>query len=113
METKAFYIKRLLSTLGVCVIGLILSETVFEGYELYNGSALMTAFLFAGLPFGWMAMRNVFGGMPVWGIVGVCIYYLLMLLFSFAIGWMILVYRLIRDVVQLGIICCADRKSAY
>ena len=29
METKAFYIKRLLSTLGICLIGLILSKTVF------------------------------------------------------------------------------------
>ena len=111
MENKVFYIKRLLSTLGVCVIGLILSKTVFAGFGLYNGSVFMTTILFAGLPFGWMAMRIIFGGLPVWGFLGICFYYFLMLLSSFAIGWMILGYRLIRDAVQLGFLCWAERKS--
>lgn len=112
METKTFYIKRLLSTMGTCAIGLILSKTVFSDFGLYNGSVILTAILFAGLPFGWMAMRNVFSGMPVWGIIGVFCYYFLMLIGSFAIGWMVLFYRLIRDLVQLGFVCRAERKCA-
>lgn len=111
MESKAFYMKRLLSTLGVCVIGLILAETVFRGFELFNGSALLTAFLFAGMPFGWMALRQIFGGILVWGLWGILTYYICLLAFSFAIGWMILAYRLVRDIVQFVIVCRAESLS--
>ena len=112
MESKEFYIKRLLSTLGICVIGLILAETVFSGFELYQGSALLTALLFAGLPFGWMALRQIFGGILVWGLWAILIYYLCMLVFSFAIGWMILAYRLVRDIVQLIIVCRMEKAAS-
>ena len=77
MESKEFYIKRLMTTFGICIIGLILAETVFKGFELFHGSALLTAFLFAGMPF----------------------------------GWMILAYRLIRDITQLIIVYRAERRS--
>lgn len=111
MESKAFYIKRLLTTFGICVIGLILAETVFKGFELYQGSALLTAFLFAGMPFGWMALRKIFGGIILWGIWGILIYYISMLVFAFAIGWMILAYRLVRDIVQLVLVCQAEKAT--
>ena len=111
MESKEFYIKRLMTTFGICIIGLILAETVFKGFELFHGSALLTAFLFAGMPFGWMALRRIFGGIIVWGLWGILFYYIALLVCSFAIGWMILAYRLIRDITQLIIVYRAERRS--
>ena len=102
----------LLLILILSAMGIALAETVFSGFELYQGSALLTAFLFAGLPFGWMALRQIFGGILVWGLWAILIYYLCMLVFSFAIGWMILAYRLVRDIVQLIIVCRMEKAAA-
>ena len=113
MESKAFYIRRLLTTFGICIIGFILAGTVFRGFTLYKDSVLLTAFLFAGLPFGWMALQRIFGGILVWGLWGIIIYYISLLVFSFAIGWMILAYRLIRDIVQLIIVCRMEKTAEH
>ena len=112
METKAFYIKRLLSTLGICAIGLIIGNVLFPNIPLFEDSVFLTAVALAGMPFGWMGLRQVFGGMIVWGLWGTIIYFICMLAFSVAIGWMILCYRLVRDIVQLIIVCVADKKAA-
>ena len=111
MESKAYYIKSILKTLGIGVIGLLIASVLFRDFEPFEGSVLLTMGLFAGFPFGWMALRKVFGGIFVWGFWGILIYYLLMVVFSLAIGWMILCYRLIKDVVQLIIVCSAERKT--
>jgi hypothetical protein len=112
METKAFYIKRLLSTFGICAIGLIIGSVLFPNIPLFEDSVFLTTVALAGLPFGWMGLRQVFGGMIVWGLWGTIIYFICMLAFSVAIGWMILCYRLVRDIVQLIIVCVADKKAA-
>jgi len=112
MESKAYYIKSILKTLGICVIGLLLSKFVFTGMELFQGSEFLTAAVFAGLPFGWMAIRHIFGGILVWGFWGILIYGIVMLALSFTIGWMIMCYRFIKDIVQLIIVCCAEKKAA-
>lgn len=111
MESKAFYIKRILKTLGICLIGLLIAEFTLQAIPAYEGSVFLGACLCAGMPFGWMALRQVFGGMIVWGIWAILIYYILMIAFSVAIGWMILCYRLIRDIVQLIIVCVAEKKA--
>lgn len=111
METKAFYIKRLLSTLGIGAIGLIIAEVLFNTIPAYEGSVFLGAALLAGMPFGWMALRQVFGGMVVWGLWGIVIYYLLMFVCAVAIGWMIMCYRFVRDIVQLTIVICNEQRA--
>ena len=111
MESKAFYIKRLLSTFGICAIGLIIGSILFPNIELFEDSVFLTTVLLAGMPFGWMGLRQVFGGMIVWGIWAIITYYILMLAFSVAIGWMILCYRLVRDIVQLVIVCVTEKRA--
>ena len=112
MESKAYYIKNLLKTLGIGLIGLIIAAVLFKDFEPFEGSVFLTMVLFAGFPFGWMALRRIFGGIILWGFWGILIYYLLMLIFSLAIGWTILCYRLIKDAVQLIIVCNAEKQAA-
>ena len=112
MESKAYYIKRILKTIGIGLLGLLIAQVLFASFPLYEGSVFMTTLLFAGLPFGWTALRRVFGGMILWGIWGTIFYYVLMLAVSFAIGWMILCYRLIKDTVQLAIVWYTQSRAA-
>lgn len=107
MESKEFYIKRLLKTVGIGILGLIITEVLFHNAPLFKDSEFLTAVLFAGLPFGWMALRQIFGGIFVWGLWGIVIYLVCMIVFSVVIGWAIMLYRLIRDSIQLFLVCRA------
>ena len=111
METKAFYIKRLLSTLGICAIGLLIGNVLFPNIRLFQDSVFLTSAALAGMPFGWMGLRKVFGGMVVWGLWGILIYYLCMFIFSVALGWMILCYRLVRDMAQLILVMGMEQRE--
>ena len=104
METKAFYIKRILTTLGIGIVGLMLATGIFTGFELFEGSRFLTAVIFAGLPFGWMAVRQALGVVFALNIWLLLFHFFLTLVLSLAIGWAIFLFRLIRDVVQLIIV---------
>ena len=112
MESKACYIKRILKTLGICAIGLFLGKTVFGSFPLFENSALLTAIVFAGFPFGWVAMQHIFGGFVVLGWVSIVIYFVFKLVLSFTLGWAIMAYRFIKDIVQLIIVCRMERKAS-
>lgn len=112
MESKAFYIKRLLSTLGMCVLGLVIAAVVFGENSPFEGSVFLSTAAFAGMPFGWMALRRVFGGIFFCGLFGTLLYFVCMLALSIVVGWAILCYRLVRDTVQLIIAWRAEKTAA-
>lgn len=104
MENKAYYIKSILKTLGICAVGLFLGKFVFTSFMPFEGSAFLTAAIFAGLPFGWRATTDIFTGIHGLGLITMLLYYVLRLGTSLAIGWAIMLYRLVKDVVQLVIV---------
>lgn len=110
MENKSYYIISILKTLGIAAIGLLIAE-LFGDEFLVNDSVLLTGLLFAGLPFGWVALRQIFGGFLVWGFWGIFIYYLILFIFSMVIGWMILLFRLAKDIVFLIIAVCTEKRA--
>jgi hypothetical protein len=112
MESKAYYVKNILKTLGLCAIGLFLGKSVFSGMGLFEGSALLTALCFAGLPFGWNGTRDIFSGIHGMGWITMLLYYILRLGTSLAIGWAIMFYRLVKDLVQLIIVIGMERNNA-
>ena len=112
MESKATYIKNILKTLGICGIGLFLGKTVFAQMPLFEDSAFLTAVVFAGLPFGWRATRDIFDGIHGLGLVTMLLYYILRTGTSLALGWAIMLYRLVKDTVQLIIVWRGEKASA-
>lgn len=111
MENKAYYIKSILKTLGICGIGLFLGKFVFTGFMPFEGSAFLTAVIFAGLPFGWRATTDIFTGIHGLGLITMLLYYVLRLSTSLAIGWAIMLYRLIKDTVQLIIVWKTEKTA--
>lgn len=112
MESKAYYIKSILKTLGLCAVGLFLGAEVFGNIPIFEDSAFLTAAAFAGLPFGWRATRDIFNGIHGLGLITMLLYYVLRLGTSLAIGWAILLYRLGKDIVQLVIVWRQGKQTA-
>lgn len=111
MESKAYYIKNILKTLGLCGIGLFLGKYLFTGFAPFAGSAFITAAVFAGLPFGWRATTGIFSGIHGLGLITMLLYYVLRLGTSLAIGWAVMLYRLGKDVAQLVMLWRMDAKT--
>lgn len=112
MESKAYYIKSILKTLGLCAVGLFLGAEVFGNIPIFKDSAFLTAAAFAGLPFGWRATSDIFNGIHGLGLITMLLYYIFRIGTSLAIGWAIMVYRLGKDIVQLVIVCQQGKRTA-
>ena len=112
MDSKATYIKNILTPLGICGIGMVLGKTVFATLPLFEDSALLTALAFAGLPFGWRATRDIFDGIHGLGLITMLLYYVLRIGTSLMVGWAIMFYRLIKDTVQLIIVWRGEKISS-
>ena len=111
MESKAYYIRNILKTLGICGIGLFLGKFVFTGFAPFEGSAFLTAAIFAGLPFGWRVTTDIFSGIRGFGWITMLIYYVFRLGTSLAIGWAVMLYHLVKDTVQLAIVWRMDAAA--
>ena len=112
MESKAYYIKSILKTLGAAAVAMLVATMLFKAYPPEDGSQFMMTLLCAGIPFGWSAVQRALAGIVTWGFYGILIRYLLMLLAAVTIGWIILGYRLIKDTVQLLIVLRMERSAA-
>ena len=101
MEDKTCYIFSILKTLGIAALGLIIASAVGGDFGPFMGSWFLAGVLFAGLPFGWVAITKIFGSwvsMNIWLLI---FFFLLKLFGAFVIGWAIMLYRLVRDVICL------------
>jgi len=112
MESKAYYIKSILKTLGLCAVGLFLGKEVFGNIPIFEVSAFLTAAAFAGLPFGWNATKGIFSGVHGLGLITMLLYYILRIGTSLAIGWAIMTYRFAKDIIQLVIVWRQGKRTA-
>ena len=105
MEDFKTHLFGLLKTLGIAAIGILLayllSALIGDDVFGFAGSTLLSGFLFAGVPFGWLALQSILGFISGIGEAGPFIYFALMLIFSFMIGWAILLWNLCKDIFGL------------
>lgn len=114
MENKAYYIKGIAKTLGIAALSVIVAMMIAGeiGGESMESFTVMTALAVACVPFGWGIMKNITGGLLVWGWVGILVYYLVMLMGSAAIGLPVMAYRLVKDTAGLILAIQAEKKEA-
>ena len=101
METIKTHIFGILKTLGIAAIGLVIANLLGDDFPLFADSAFLTGILFAGLPFGWMALQSVLSFFTALGLIGVIIYVIVMFIGSVVVGWAIMLFRLGKDIIGL------------
>ena len=98
---KTHYIMNIVKTVALSIVGLLIAELIGTNFPLFLDSAFLTGLLFAGLPFGWMVLRSVFGGIVTIGFWGILIYGILMFIGSMAIGWAVMLFQLGSNILGL------------
>lgn len=109
IENKFYYIKSILKTLGIAALGLLIASVAGGDFGPFQGSWFLAGVLFAGLPFGWTAMSRIFGSWVSLNIWLLFFFFLLKLFGAFVIGWAIMLYRLVRDVIGLFLAICHEK----
>ena len=101
---KTHYILNIVKIVALAIAGLLIAQLFGSNFPLFMDSQFLTYLLFAGLPFGWLTLRKVFGGIIVFGIWGILIHILLSFIGAMVVGWAIMLFQLGSNILGLVLV---------